>query len=233
MTRAPESGTIDRRRLVRMVASRFIPGIIVLFAMLFLPAGTLAYWHAWVFLGVLLVPMAFVLAYLIRRDPALLERRMRLRERQGEQVRFVRISLVVVVLVFVLPGFDARFGWSHVPVPVVLLADVGVFLGYSLFILVMRANSYASRVVEVEEGQRVISTGPYARVRHPMYAGALLMYACTTIALGSWWAFLAFLPYPFLLAYRAVHEEALLQKKLPGYEAYMQKVRYRFLPGIW
>jgi protein-S-isoprenylcysteine O-methyltransferase Ste14 len=233
MVRDPEAGTIDRGRLARMVASRFIPGILVLFAMLFLPAGTLAYWHAWVFLGVLLVPMALVVPYLMKNDPALLERRMRLREKQGEQAWFIRVSLVVIILVFLLPGLDFRFGWSHIPVPVVLLADVGVLLGYSVFILVMRANTYASRVIEVEEGQRVISTGPYAWVRHPMYTGVLLMYASMTIALGSWWAFLAFLPYPFLLAYRAVHEEALLRKELPGYEAYMQKVRYRLVPGIW
>jgi len=225
--------TLGRNALLKMVLARFGGGFLLLCGMFFLPAGTLAYWQAWAWLAVLFIPMAGVLVYLIRKDPALLERRMRTREPEKEQSLLIKLSLLWFALTFLLPGFDRRFGWSNVPVAVVIAADVLVFLGYCVFIWVVRENTYASRVVEVEQGQKVISSGPYSIVRHPMYVGVLLMYICTPLALGSYWALIPdLLIIPFIIA-RIRNEELVLQRDLTGYSQYMQATRFRLLPGVW
>ncbi|MFN2119433.1 MAG: methyltransferase family protein [Anaerolineales bacterium] len=224
---------LSRGALVRTVLVRFGGAFLVLCAMFFLPAGTLAYWEAWAWMGVLFVPMAGVLVYLVRKDPALLERRMRTREPEKEQSLLIKLSLLWFVLTFLLPGFDRRFGWSDVPFWVVIVADVLVLLSYCLFIVVVRENTYASRVVEVERGQEVISSGPYSIVRHPMYLGVLVMYVCTPLALGSSWALIpAVLIIPVIIA-RIRNEEKVLQRDLPGYSQYMQTTRFRVVPGVW
>ena len=224
---------LSRGALVRTVLVRFGGAFLVLCAMFFLPAGTLAYWEAWAWMGVLFVPMAGVLVYLVRKDPALLERRMRTREPEKEQSLLIKLSLLWFVLTFLLPGFDRRFGWSDVPFWVVIAADVLVLLSYCLFIVVVRENTYASRVVEVERGQEVISSGPYSIVRHPMYLGVLVMYVCTPLALGSSWALIpAVLIIPVIIA-RIRNEEKVLQRDLPGYSQYMQTTRFRVVPGVW
>jgi protein-S-isoprenylcysteine O-methyltransferase Ste14 len=137
------------------------------------------------------------------------------------------------LIVFILPGFDKRFGWSAVPVWLVIVADLVVFAAFTLYILVLQANTYASRVIEVEQGQQVIATGPYALVRHPMYLSMILMMVSTPLALGSYWAFIPSFALIFLLAVRAKNEEELLLKDLAGYRAYTEKTRYRLFPGIW
>ena len=152
--------TLARGELLRMVLTRFGGAFLLLCLMFFLPAGTLAYWEAWAWMAVLFIPMVGVLVYLIRKDPALLERRMRTREPEREQGLLIKLSLLWFALTFLLPGFDRRFGWSHVSLAVVIAADVLVFLGYCIFIWVVRENTYASRVVEVERDQKVISSGP-------------------------------------------------------------------------
>jgi protein-S-isoprenylcysteine O-methyltransferase Ste14 len=207
--------------------------IVVLGLVFFLPAGTLAYWHAWVYCGILFIPMLFVFVYLLRNDPALLERRLRTKEKTRPQQLFIKLSIVVYVLAFLIPGFDYRFTWSSVPIIIVIIADVFVFLGYMLFFLVLRENSYASRVVEVEQGQKVISTGPYAFVRHPMYVAALVMFLFSPLALGSFWALIPVIPLPLLFAFRIKEEEKLLIQELEDYQKYTQKVRYRLIPMIW
>jgi protein-S-isoprenylcysteine O-methyltransferase Ste14 len=223
----------SRGDLMKAVAVRFLGAIVVLAAVFFLPAGTWNYWQGWVYMAVLLVPAAFVLAYFRRNDPALLERRMRTREREPQQKLIIQLSLVWFFLVFLIPGFDRRFGWSSVPAAVVIAADVLVFLGYALVCLVFRENSYASRIVEVEKEQRVISSGPYALIRHPMYAGVIVMYMFTPLALGSYWAMIpAPLIIPILVA-RIRNEEGVLLRELRGYADYVQKVRYRLIPGAW
>jgi protein-S-isoprenylcysteine O-methyltransferase Ste14 len=225
--------TLDRRELLKTVLTRFGGAFVLLGLMFFLPAGTLAYWQAWVWMAVLFMPMAGVLAYLVRKDPALLERRMRTREPEREQSLLIKLSLLWFALTFLLPGFDRRFGWSQVPVWVVFSADALVLLGYCIFIWVVRENTYASRVVEVEQGQKVISSGPYSIVRHPMYVGVLLMYICTPLALGSYWALIPdLLIIPFIIA-RIRNEEMVLQRDLTGYSQYMQSTRFRLLPGVW
>ncbi len=212
---------------------RLVSGIVVIAACLFWPAGTFDYWQAWAWLAALFVPMSVSLIYLIRRDPALLERRTRTNETCPEQRLIIAASTLYFLVIFLLPGFDKRFGWSQVPVWLALLADMGVVAGYGLYILVLQTNSYASRVIEVEQGQRVISTGPYALVRHPMYLGMILLMSATPLALGSFWAFLPSLGLIPLLAVRAKDEEKLLMKELIGYREYTQKTRYRLFPGLW
>ncbi len=224
---------LSQRALLRLVGSRLALFIPIMGAVLFVPAGTLAYWQAWVYLAILLIPMAAVMMYLLKHDPALLERRMRLREKEAPQKTIMKFSYLVFVIAFMLPGLDRRLGWSHVPLGVVLAADVLVLLGYGLFVLVLRENSYASRVVEVAQGQKVISSGPYALVRHPMYLAAVTMYGFTPLALGSYWALLPTLLIGGVVVMRILNEEKVLLRDLPGYREYTQKTRYRLIPGVW
>ncbi len=224
--------TISSKTLLTNII-RLVLGIMFICAMLFWPAGTWNYWQAWMWLATLFLPMGVSFVYLVKRDPALLERRTRTNETRTEQKWIIAASVVYFLIIFLLPGFDKRFGWSSVPVWLVILADLGVVAGYGLYILVLRTNSYASRVIEVEQGQRVITTGPYAIVRHPMYLGMILLMVFTPLALGSYWAFLPSLALIPLLAARAKNEEELLVNELNGYREYMQKTRYRLFPGLW
>jgi len=224
---------LSRPRLISMTLARFLAGVLLIGGLLFLPAGTLRYWQAWLYMGVLFVPLAIVSLVLLVKDPELLERRMRLQEREAPQKAAIAASSLFTLGVYLIAGFDRRYGWSAVPIALVLLAGLLVLLGYLLFTLTMRENRYASRVVEVQEGQVVISTGPYALVRHPMYLAVSVMFAFSPLALGSYWALIPALLLPAALAVRIGNEERLLRQSLPGYEEYCRMVRYRLLPGIW
>lgn len=236
MSSPENAGRFSRRSRGRLAATalvRLAAGVILLSALLFLPAGTAEYWEAWVYLAVLFVPVTLGFLYLIEYDPELLERRMRTRERDAGQTLLVKLGSACYLLAFLLPGFDRRFGWSHVPVGVVVAADVLIVLGYGLFILVLRENRFASRIVEVQEGQRIVTTGPYAIVRHPMYLAVLVMFVVTPVALGSWWAAISICPLLAILVARIMNEEQLLEKELKGYREYMQANRFRLVPGVW
>jgi protein-S-isoprenylcysteine O-methyltransferase Ste14 len=224
---------LSRGQLLKIVSVRFGMGFVGLGILFFLPAGTLRYWQAWLWLATLIAPMVLVLIYLLRNDPGLLERRMRFREKEEQQRLVIRISWVWLLLAFTVPGLDRRFGWSHVPTTVVLVADALMFLSYCLFIWVMRENSYASRVIEVERGQKVISTGPYALVRHPLYVSAIALYLLSPLVLASYWAVIPAVLIIPILVFRILDEERVLVGQLPGYLEYMQKVGYRLLPGVW
>ena len=162
---------LSQRELKKSVIGRLLITFPMLFLMFFLPAGTLAYWEAWVYLIALLIPMLLVLRYLLKYDPELLERRMRMREKEATQKRLIKLSRLYFLIVFLVPGFDHRFGWSDVPMGVVMVANIVVILGYGVVFLVLRENRYASRIIEVEQDQEVISSGPYALVRHPCIWG--------------------------------------------------------------
>jgi len=222
-----------QEELRNRVYRRLIAAPVVIGLMLFVPAGTLSYWQGWLYLGVIFVPLMFAVGYFLKNDKELLERRMKLREKEGGQKRIVLLSSVVFLAGFLLPGLDYRFGWSEVPVALVLTADAIVFLGYLITFLTLRENSFASRIIEVEVGQQVISTGPYAIVRHPMYAGVILMFLFTPLALGSSLALVAVVPLAVLIVLRIRNEETVLVRELPGYVEYCGKVRYRLVPGIW
>ncbi|MCD4671239.1 MAG: isoprenylcysteine carboxylmethyltransferase family protein [Anaerolineaceae bacterium] len=225
--------TTNNKKLFITVLARLVLSIPVLGLVFFLPAGTLRYWQAWMYMSTLFTPMFVVLAYLLKNDPELLERRMRTKEKESRQNLIIKLSYPVFLIAFLMPGFDQRFSWSNMPAIVAILADVVVFSGYMMFFAVLRENSYASRVVEVAEEQKVISTGPYALVRHPMYLAVLLMYGCSPLALGSYWALIPISGIIPVLVARIKNEEEVLLRDLPGYAAYQQKTRFRMIPGIW
>jgi protein-S-isoprenylcysteine O-methyltransferase Ste14 len=229
-----KTGEVPGRGKIALLAiSRFAPMLVVLGALFFASAGDLAWGNAWIYLGTLGALMIIVLAYLLIRDPALLEKRLRTRERRSAQKRCVSTGIALIALIYVVPGLDRRFGWSSVPAAFVWIGVAALVAGYILFLAVMRANSYASRVIEVQEGQKVIDTGPYSLLRHPMYSASLVIYIASPLVLGSWWAVIPALAYLPLLAMRIRDEEAMLRRELPGYAEYCARVRWRIFPGIW
>ena len=219
--------------LKRAAILRISLGVLVWGALFFGTAGTLRYWEAWLFLAILFTPMLFIGGYLIRHDPELAQRRLRSREERPKQKAVQKLAALLWSVGFIIPGLDERFGWSSVPGPVVVAADLLVLAGYLLFFLVLKENSYAGRTIQVEEGQSVINTGPYARVRHPMYTGVSLMMLFAPLALGSWWAALLMLATPFFLIIRIKDEEEALLEELPGYREYTEQTRHRLIPGVW
>lgn len=201
--------------------------------MLFLPAGSLDYWQAWLVMGTVFIPSALVVTYFLKHDPALLQRRLQFKEKELKQKLIIKVAGVVFFIGILIPGFDYRYGWSQVPVWLAITADILMLAGYLLVFIVFKTNSYASRIIEVEKGQKVISTGPYAVIRHPMYAGVIIMYLAMPVALGSYWALLCFIPVIPILVLRTLNEEEVLTRDLEGYKAYCKKVKFRIIPGIW
>jgi len=230
---AKTESRIDKARLKKTIAVRVVSVLIFFGLIFFWPAGTFRYWQAWVYMAILLIPMLGVIAYFITRDPELLERRMRAKEKERRQKTIIGLSSLVFIGIYLLPGFDRRYGWSSVPVIVVIAADVIILAGYGFFVRVLKENRYASRIVEVAEKQPVITTGPYAMVRHPMYLAILIMYVFTPLALGSYWAVIPALSLTLVLVARIENEEKVLIRELSEYREYMRQVRYRLIPGIW
>ena len=224
---------MSRSKLLLTVLSRLISGVIMFALMFFLPAGTWSYWQAWMYIGVLIIPMLFVLAYFMKRDPELLERRMKMREERGQQRRIIGVSVLFFILGYLLPGFDIRYGWSNMPAWVSIAAAVVMFLSYLLVFRTMQVNSYLSRIIEVAENQKVIDTDVYGVVRHPMYVGMVVLYVVSPIVLGSWWAVIPALVIIPVIVARILDEEKALENELAGYKEYKQKVKYRLIPFVW
>ena len=177
--------------------------------------------------------MSLIMFYFLKKAPELLARRMKFKEKEAEQKLIIKLSLIPFLLAFVLPGIDKRLGWSEISVPIIVAADVFVIIGYMFVFLVFKENQFASRVIEVEKGQKVIQSGPYRLVRHPMYLGSMLMYIASPLALGSYWAIIpALFIIPIYIA-RILNEESVLTKELEGYSEYKLKTRYHLVPGIW
>jgi len=210
--------------------------LVALGVALFWPAGTFEFWQAWVYLAVFGGSAAAITVYLWNRDLALLERRVSggpTAEHERSQQLIQVVASVAFVGLYVVAGFDRRYGWSNVPTGVSLAADVLVAVGFLIVFFVFRENTYTSATIEVAADQAVISTGPYGVVRHPMYAGALLMLLTTPPALGSWWALLMFVPLCAVIVWRLSDEERFLSANLAGYGDYCGRVRRRLIPGIW
>jgi protein-S-isoprenylcysteine O-methyltransferase Ste14 len=210
-----------------------IMAFLVLCLVFFLPARTFRYWEAWIYMGIIFSCASGVVFYFLKHDPELLERRIRTKEKVKEQKLIIAVGWLIFLPIFLIPGFDKYYNWSEVPLFLKIIADIFVLAGYLIVIRVFRENSYTSRVIEVDSGQRVISTGPYAIVRHPMYAGNLLMYGFTPVALGSWWALIGSVLLVILILFRIFSEEKFLIENLEGYKDYLHITRYRLIPGIW
>jgi protein-S-isoprenylcysteine O-methyltransferase Ste14 len=224
------------RNLYIRAAARFLQLAFFLAALIFLPAWTLDYWEGWLFSTVFLACSLMITLYLAAKDPGLLERRVKAgprAEKEATQKIIVIGGLLSFAAMPVLSAIDHRLGWSSMPTSVVILGDVLIVLAYLGFYLVFRENTYSAATIQVSEGQKVVSTGPYAVVRHPMYSWALLMMLGIPLALGSWWGLLIVVPGVAGIVARLLDEEQFLVRKLAGYSDYMRKVRYRLVPLIW
>ena len=220
-------------KLILNALTKFVFGIVLVGAMLFLPAWTWDYVGAWLFIGVLFLPMLVVGIVLFVKSPALLEKRLDGKEKQKTQQGVVALSGLMFPLGFVISALDFRFSWSRVPVWLSVAAAVVFLLGYVMYAEVMRENAYLSRKIEVQEGQSVVSTGLYGVVRHPMYLATLIMFLPIPLILGSLWGLVVFSIYPVLIVIRILDEEKLLTDELDGYAEYKKKVRYRLIPFVW
>ena len=212
---------------------KFTCGLVLVGILIFLPAGTLGYANGWLLIGLLFIPMLIAGLIMLRRSPAFLAKRLDVKEKQAAQKGVVAISGLMFVAGFVVAGLDFRFGWSKMPFPVTVAASVLFLLSYALYAEVMRENAYLSRTIKVEEGQKVVDTGLYGIVRHPMYMATVLLFLMMPIVLGSWYALIIFACYPAVIIVRLKNEEELLTRELPGYAEYKQKVKYRIIPFIW
>ena len=220
-------------KLLLSALVKFIAGFVLVGALLFLPAWTLAYPYAWLFMGLLFIPMLVMGIVMFFKSPALLEKRLDGKEKQSTQKGVVALSALMFPVGFVLSALDFRFGWSHVPLGVVIAASVCFLAGYGMYAEVMRENAYLSRTVEVQEGQTVVSTGLYGVVRHPMYLATLLMFLPLPLILGSLWGLIPFALYPVVIVIRILNEEKVLTAELDGYADYKTNVKYRLIPFIW
>lgn len=221
------------RKLFMEAVAKVSLGVVCIAALLFLPAGTLHYPGAWLLMGILFIPMVLAGIVMMLHRPDLLRQRLKAKETQAEQDLIIRLSALMFIAGFTLSGLDFRFQWLPLPAWVSIAASVVFLLGYLLYAQVLRENAYLSRIVEVQAGQRVVDTGLYGVVRHPMYSATLLLFLSMPLVLGSLIGFLPFLAYPVLIAMRIRNEEQVLCEGLPGYAAYREKVRFRLIPRVW
>jgi protein-S-isoprenylcysteine O-methyltransferase Ste14 len=225
------SSTLKAKAFLGLANLAAVVGVLV-----FVPAGTWRYREGWVFLVLFSACALAISVYLMRRDPGLLERRVAagpIAERRTRQKVIQALASTAFLSIIVVPALDRRFGWSHVPLPLVVVGDALVALGFLIVFRVFRENTFASALIEVGTEQKVIDTGPYAWVRHPMYAGALVLLAGIPLALGSFWGLLTLPPFTGIIAWRMLDEETFLERELPGYRQYRGLVRHRLVPGVW
>ena len=223
----------ESKLLLQQACVKFFSGVLLVMLLLFAPAGTLKFAQGWLFMGVLFVPMFLAGLVMWRNAPELLKSRLRAKETEGAQKSVIALSGLMFLVGFILCGLRVRFGWRALPMWVSLGAAVVFLVGYALFGVVLRQNAYLSRTIEVQEGQKVVDSGLYGIVRHPMYTATLLMFLAMPVILGSWQALPVFLAYPFLIIKRICNEEEVLKRELPGYDAYCQRLRWRLIPYIW
>ena len=224
---------MEKSKLLISAFTKYLMGLFFVGLLLFLPAGTFDFPNAWLFIALLFVPMMILGIVLFYKAPDLLEKRLSSKEKEKTQQGVVKFSALIFLLGFVIAALDFRFNLSYVPAWCVILASVILLISYGLYAEVMRENAYLSRTVEVQENQKVVDTGMYKIVRHPMYAVTIWLFLSIPLVLGSWWALLCFIPYPILIAVRIKNEEKILEEGLPGYTEYKQKVRWKILPFVW
>ena len=212
---------------------KFALGVVLVGLLVFVPAGTMAFWKGWLFLGILFIPMFLAGIVMMVKNPELLRKRLDAKEKQGDQSMVVKLSGLMFLAGFIVAGLDYRYQWFILPTGLSIGAAVVFVLAYVLYAEVLRENTYLSRTIEVQENQKVIDTGLYGIVRHPMYSATVLLFLAMPLVLGSLFSFVIFLAYPVLIAKRIKGEEQLLEKELTGYKEYKEKVKYRLVPFVW
>ena len=222
-----------KKNLFLEAIAKFLLGVVLVGVLVFLPAGTFRFFDGWLLMGILFVPMFAAGIVMLRKDPNLLRSRLDAKEKRAEQDLIVKLSGLMFIVGFVIAGLDFRFGWLPLPSWVNWVAVALFLLAYLMYAEVLRENAYLSRTIEVQEGQKVVDTGLYGIVRHPMYSATLLLFLSMPFVLGSFVSFLCFLCYPILIIKRLKDEEVFLEKELPGYADYKKKVKYRLIPGVW
>ena len=220
-------------KLLLQAIVKYILGIVMIGLLLFIPSGTFEFWNAWLLMGLLFIPMFIVMIVLWIKSPELLKKRLNGKEKEKEQKHVILLTLFIFIFSFIVAGLDFKFGWSKMPDGIVGLASILLLISYGLYAEVLRENSYLSRNIEIQENQKLIDTGLYGIVRHPMYFATTLLYLSFPVVLGSWFSFIIFLPFPFVLAKRIKNEEKVLEEGLEGYKEYKQKVKYKMIPFIW
>lgn len=212
---------------------KFLLGIVLVGLLIFLPAGTIGFTNGWIFMGDLFIPMLLAGIIMMLKNPELLRKRLDAKEKQKDQSIVVKLSGVMFLAGFIVAGLGFRFNWYTLPFGVTIFGAIVFLLAYILYAEVLRENAYLSRTIEVQENQKVIDTGLYSIVRHPMYSATLLLFLSIPLILGSVFSFIIFLAYPFIIAKRIKGEEEFLEQELEGYKEYKQKVKYRLIPFIW
>ena len=220
-------------KLFFQAITKFLIGALLVGALIFVPAGTIKFLNGWIFMGVLFVPMFIFGIYLMFKNPDLLKRRLNAKEKEGEQKTVIALSGLMFMAGFVIAGLNYRFGWVVLPNIVTIIASIVFVISYILYAEVLRENAYLLRTIEVEKGQKVVDTGMYGIVRHPMYIVTILLFLSIPLILGSIISFVIFLMYPFIIIKRIKNEEKVLEKDLEGYIEYEKKVKYRLIPFIW
>lgn len=220
------------RELFIQAISKFVIGAVLVGLLLFIPAG-IAFWNGWLFMGLLFIPMFFAGIVMMVKNPELLKKRLNAKEKQSEQNMVIKLSVLMFLGGFVIAGLNYRFQWNMLPSGVSIGAAVVFLLAYLLYAEVLRENTYLSRTIEIQENQKVIDTGLYGIVRHPMYLATVLLFLAMPLILGSLFSFVIFLVYPFIIAKRIKNEEILLENELEGYREYKKKVKYRMIPFVW
>ena len=212
---------------------KFVLGAVIIGLLIFVPANTIHYWNGWVFMGILFIPMFIAGTVMMVKSPELLRKRLNAKEKEDEQKQVVKLSGLMFLLGFVIAGLNYRYSWIVIPNIVVIISSIIFIISYILYAEVLRENAYLSRTIEVQENQKVIDTGLYGIVRHPMYATTILLFLSMPLVLGSVISFVIFLIYPLIIAKRIKNEEEVLEKELVGYSEYKNKVKYKVIPFIW
>lgn len=221
------------KKLFSQAITKFLLGLIIIGALLFIPANSLSYWNGWLFLSLLFIPMFIAGIILMVKNPQLLEKRLNAKEKENEQKQVIAFSGLMFLSGFIVAGLNYRFQWNELPNIIILISSILFIISYIIYAEVLRENTYLSRTIEVQENQKVIDTGLYGIVRHPMYAVTIILFLTIPLILGSIFSFLIFLIYPIIIVKRILNEEQVLEKELKGYSEYKEKVKFRIIPFIW
>lgn len=208
-------------------------GILIIFLLVFLPAGTIKFWNGWLFIALLFIPMFIAGVVMMIKSPDLLRRRLNIKEKQSDQKEVIAISGLMFLIGFIVAGLNFRFNWLQLPNYLVILGSVVFIISYIIYAEVLRENAFLLRTIEVEKGQKLVDTGLYGVVRHPMYAATIFLFLSMPLILGSLYSFVIFLIYPFIISKRIKNEEEVLEENLKGYKEYKEKVKYKMFPFIW